>query len=232
MTFLEICQRLRRDARVSGNGPTTVQNQSGQLLKIVQYAQEAYLDIMLKHSNWLFTWSRLQLTTAQGQGDYVDADLVDLEGLSTVNRRNIDALSWLFYKQSDGVSTQNNLPFTEYNDWRTQYGAGWDGADQGPPATVTIMPNRKIRVTPVPNADTHILKAEYYRRSVTPTQNDSEILIPDDFQKLIVDRGLMLWGEHEDDPTAFQTGKERWGKLYPQLSREYLPPMQGAPPLA
>ena len=64
MNFLELCQRVRQDAGVSGEGPTAVTGQSGILSRIVSWVKQANNEIQLKNKDWRFLW-------AQGEGNAI-----------------------------------------------------------------------------------------------------------------------------------------------------------------
>ena len=47
MTYLELCQTLRREAGVSGVGPASVVDQSGEYLRLVEWIKAAWTEIQL-----------------------------------------------------------------------------------------------------------------------------------------------------------------------------------------
>ena len=68
--FLQLCQALVQEAGMSGSGPLTTVNQTGELGRVVNWVQRAYADILEKHDDWNFLRFTFNLPLTIGQSVY------------------------------------------------------------------------------------------------------------------------------------------------------------------
>lgn len=68
--FLQLCQKLRQEAGIAGNGPLTTVGQSGELGRLVDWIQQGYNDIQEKHEDWDFLRYDFSLPLTIGQSIY------------------------------------------------------------------------------------------------------------------------------------------------------------------
>ncbi len=74
MTFLQLVQRLRQEAGASGTGPVTVVNQDGELARMVNWINDAWLDIQSQHKDWGWMRTTCTFPTVTSKGTYSAAD--------------------------------------------------------------------------------------------------------------------------------------------------------------
>ena len=70
MDFLSLCQRMRQECGISGSGPTTVVGQSGNLQRIVDWVNTAWIDIQTTNQDWGWMRASASFTTVSGQATY------------------------------------------------------------------------------------------------------------------------------------------------------------------
>ena len=70
LNFLQLCQKLRQEAGISGSGPLTTVNQTGELYRVVDWVQQSYNDIQEKHDDWNFLRFTFNLPLTIGQSVY------------------------------------------------------------------------------------------------------------------------------------------------------------------
>lgn len=70
MNFLGLVQRLRQEAGASGTGPLTVAGQSGELQRLVNWTNDAWLDIQSLKLDWDWMRSSFAFQTVAGQAIY------------------------------------------------------------------------------------------------------------------------------------------------------------------
>lgn len=75
MTFLELCQMVRRESRIGVTGPGTVAGQIGPLGDIVSATANAWLEIQNLHDTWLFMQNQTSSTLTIGQDTYYPNEL-------------------------------------------------------------------------------------------------------------------------------------------------------------
>ena len=118
MNFLELCQTVRGDASLQGEGPTSVTGQTGIYAKIVRWTNEAYIEIQSLGLD--FDWMRAmcELPITAGVGSY------DLLSGASWNRpdvkRFLSSNSWLI----DGT-TRSRVKVVDHatmlRDWRSAW---------------------------------------------------------------------------------------------------------------
>jgi hypothetical protein len=70
VNYLELAQKLRRKCRVSGTGPSAVTAQSEEYMRLLDWVNEAYLEILRLHTNWRFMRASATAVTVDGQSSY------------------------------------------------------------------------------------------------------------------------------------------------------------------
>jgi hypothetical protein len=70
MNYLELAQKLRRKCRVSGTGPSAVTNQTEEYNRLLDWINEAYLEIQRMHVDWRFMRSSAWAVTVEGRQAY------------------------------------------------------------------------------------------------------------------------------------------------------------------
>ena len=196
MTFLEICQMVRREAGLSGDGPAAVTGQSGQMQKVVKWTIQAWQAIQTIRPNWNFLWSEsgdLSLASAQGiydpDGDWSVTDLEE-----------VDSNTMLIYKTSDGVDTERELEYLPWKDFRGNYARRADAVPDNYPQAWTVRPDGDFQFHPVPD-DTYTINFDYrHSIQVFAADADTPTGLPLRFHEIIAWRALMYFGFHEDAP--------------------------------
>lgn len=225
MTYLQLCQRVVQEAGIAGGGPSTVVGQNGKLLKVVNWVQQAWVDIQLKRPNWLFMWEEFTFDTVADTRDYLAADY------SITDLSLWDKYSFLIYETAVGASDQNELVFYEYPVWRGKYRNRMTDRSTERPQLLTILPNNKVRFEPMPD-DAYTIEGEYKRiaqtfvTSGTGTEDSQTPTdLPDDFHLIIVWQALKYYGFFENAPEVLDEAETNFDTLLFRLEQEQLPKM-------
>lgn len=72
-TFIQLVQRFRTEAGASGSGPITVVGQTGELGRLVNWLNTAWLDIQMMRRDWEWMRKSCAFTTVAGQATYTPA---------------------------------------------------------------------------------------------------------------------------------------------------------------
>lgn len=188
MNFLALCKRVRQDAGVSGDGPSSVTGQTDILARIVTWTKNADEQLQLKNEDWRFLWAYGSGPTVAGRAEYHPADL----GLSSprtlsnvvINGEPLESQSWEWYLHN--VLSEGRE------------------SEQGTPKIFVMRPDNKIMLWPTPNA-VFTVHTDYYKRPVALVNGTDEPLIPSEFHEAIVCRALMFYAHYEEDTYLFQT---------------------------
>ncbi|RLD03432.1 MAG: hypothetical protein DRI65_12890 [Chloroflexota bacterium] len=217
MNYLALCQRVVQEAGITGGGPTTVENQSGQLAKVVGWVQQAWTDIQLMRDNWNFMQEEFTFNTVAATRDYLAADY------SITDMKLWDTGSFLIYETALGESDQNELRYKTYGRWRDEHRNRMNDRPDERPQLFTLMSNNKVRFEPRPDKE-YTIDGDYKRSSQEFTANtDVPTNLPDDFHMIIVWQALKYCGFYEDAPDVLDEAETNFDNLLLRLEIEQLP---------
>lgn len=202
MTFLQLTQELARLAGMAGNGgPPQVTGQHGEYRRAVAFVRLAYEEIVNLHEDWLFLW---------GQDSYeVEADLAIYPPLPELHIWDAQRL------MLDGEP----LRCIDWQDYTP------DSRSPARPEMAVLRPDNSLLLVPAP-AGEHTLDFEFYRDAPPLLGNDDEPMIPDRYQRVILGRALMLYGNYENAEDAKVQGQEIYQMYLDRLERHQLPRRQ------
>jgi len=157
MNFLQLCQRVRQESGgVSGtsNSPSSVVGQVGQLVKIINWTNDAWRDLQLAHSDWRWKRKSFSLPLVANTNDYAASDCSP----AVTDLGEWDDETFRIYQTSIGVSDETFLSRMEYPTWRD----AWNIGSQTPsrPTVVTIKPDDHLGFGPKPDA-AYVVTGEY-----------------------------------------------------------------------
>jgi len=219
MNYLELCQRARQEAGISGAGPTTVIDQTGVLLRVVDWVADAWIEVQNKRPNWLFMWEEFTFNTAAATRDYLAADV------SITDLAFWDTGSFYIYETALGTLDQNPLPHSPYRYWRPLHRNRMDQRADDRPQLFTILPNNKVRMEPEPD-DIYTIDGEYKRTNqLFAADADVPTNLPDDFHMIIVWQALKYYGFYENAPEVLDEAETNFDNLLFRLEAVQLPNM-------
>ncbi len=224
MTFLELCQRLRREGGQPGSGPTTVLNQTYELLDTVNWIKTAYEDIQNLHAEWNFLRTDLTFQTVASDNNYPIADISATEYGEWIQD------SFRSYRTSTGVSGEQFMQWLDWPDFRDKYVIGTNRTLEGPPRYIAQKPDTSLIVFPSPDA-IYTINGEYFKRAQVMTVDASEPLIPTKFHMIIVWRALMYYAGHISAPDLYEIGQREYKNMLNKLESSQLPRIRLARPL-
>lgn len=217
MDYLTLCQELRREASVAGDGPTTVIDQISMLGKLVSWVKQAWIDIQLDQTNWLFMNSQFNFNTVAAQRDYTAA------GAGITDLKYWDTGSFLIYDPTIGESDQHELIYLPYGKWRDQYRAQMGDRDDARPTVITLKPpNNAVRFETRPDA-IYTIDGDYKRSTqIFAANTDVPTNLPDDLHYVIVWKALMYYADDQNAPDAMDKADNNFAPLYHRMLVEQL----------
>lgn len=227
MTYLELCVRAREEAGITGSGPTSVTGQTGQLLRLVNWVQQAWVEIQLMRPNWNFMHAEFSFDTVAETRDYLAADY------SIADMKLWDENSFIAHEAAIGESSQFPLIYLPYGKWRDTYRVGMNVRTSDKPVYITVLPTNEVRFEPKPDK-IYTVEGDYKRSSQTLTADDDELTsFPDDFHMIIVWQALKYYGFYESAPEVLEEAEVNFDNLLYRLELEQLPEMsESREPLA
>lgn len=198
MTFLQLCQELVRVGGMAGEGgPPLVTGQAGEFRRAIEFVRIAYEDVCNLHNDWDFLWGQYTLETEAGLEAYPGPD-----DLGTYDAQRIFL---------DGEA----LVFIDWQDCQP------DQPEPARPYAFTIRPDGQLQLIPEPN-DVYSLHVEYFIAAPPLTENGDTPLIPERFQRVIIGRALMLYGNYEAAQEVIVQGNEMYQMYRAMLERHQL----------
>jgi len=220
MNYLELCVRVREEAGITGSGPSSVTDQAGQLLRVVNWVQQAWVEIQLMRPNWNFMRGEFTFDTTIDKRDYLAADE------SITDLKLWDQESFMYYETALGEIDQKPLIYLPYATWRSNFRVGMNVRPADSPLYITVLPDtNEIRFEPKPD-DIYTIEGDYKKSTQALTAADDELTnFPDDFHMLVVWQALKSYGFYENAPEVLEEAEINFDNLLYRLEIEQLPAM-------
>lgn len=210
MTYLELVQALWRETGTGGPEPQSILNQVGEAKRLVEWVKKADIHIQTLYRDWNFLWAQGSFDTVDGQRIY---------GLAP-DMSHVDRDAW--YITSDQYPT--GLAFDEYLDIKDE---SLDTVTTAKPYQVTMLPDRTVRLTPIPDATIHTIGYDYWTAPVELTENDAAVsVIPEEFHRAILGKAIMYYAEYEAAPEQMEHGGRMFAHHMENLIARELPGMR------
>ena len=222
MNFLQLCQMLRSEAGIPGDGPTTVVSQTGQLLRVVQWIEEAYESIQSLHANWQFLQTSFSFSTIAGQAEYTPT------GVSLT-----DLLNWKVddFRVYLNASDENYLIYEPWETFRPNYQFGALRSQSARPTVFTVKPNKSLFFWAIPDT-VYTIDGQYFKTPDVLSGDIDSPLFDAPFHMAIVWRALMLYAGALGAPDAYSHARHEYRKVMFKLEFDQLPKMTFGAPLA
>lgn len=191
-TFLQLCQLTREKCGISGSGPSSVTGQTGEMSRIVNWVQEAWIDLQNRSRDWDWMRAEFCVTTEQYRQDYTPS----MASLTDFSRWHPDTLR--AYKQSYGVSDQQWLVEWRYDIFRDTY--IFAAQTTGRPVVFAVRPRDKALLFGSIPDDAYEIRGEY-QKAARPFLTGSEVpSLPEEFHMLIVYGAMKKYAFYENAP--------------------------------
>lgn len=223
MNYLELCQRLVREAPITGNGPTSVVGQTGSMRQVVGWVNSAYLSIQAMHPGWLFMADEFEFPTKIGESTYtpVDAGISNLETWSTKQ------CDMKIYESLHDEGFVTYLPWEQFRLLLVGNGRILSGR----PTTYTIKPNNSLMFYPIPDKD-YMVTGQYHMQPVSMTANTDIPIFPAKYHEAIMWLALTMYCAYVSIPDLYAQANDKYRLLVRKLEMEQLPRIKYGAPLA
>ncbi len=196
MTFLQLCQKMTRDLGLT-NSISTVVDQTGMNLKIVDWVADADEYIQSLWFDWNFLWSTHSENTIAGE-----KEITAPSDFGTWDRTGV----YLDYGTDDYI----HLKELDYHHWRDNYGAYAQSNDE--PCNFTIAPNNNIYLESRPDK-VYAFTAPYWKTPTRMTVNASTTPIPTRLERIVIARAKIYYAEHEEFDNVFELATKEYHEL-------------------
>lgn len=232
MNFLELAKAVRSECGISGSGPSSVLNQTGEMGRIVEWTSSAWEDIQMLRDDWWFRRkSFAPFTTVALQQAYPQGSIVpDVGGQPEFG-------SWMtktlrIYRTSAGVADEQRLEYwDDYDDFRDTYMYGVRSPTR--PSGFAIRPNdQALLLGEVPDALGYTIYGDYIQAARRLSQNGDVPSIPREFHMLIVYRAMMKYADYEEAAAVLTRAKAKYDEMLRALVKRQTGGSKFGAPLA
>lgn len=221
MNRLTLAQSLREKCGITGSGPSTTLSQTGEMLRVVNWIDEAWLQIQTLSDWWQWMRADFSFDTIAAQREYVPS--ASPLSLTNFARWYTDPdHTWRAYLLSAGKSTEQFLvEEPNYQVYRDTYLFGSE--QSGPPRVYSINPvNKAISLAPLVDGIYRVY-GSYQKGPVAMTADADIPGLPTRFHMLIVYRAMMLYAAYEAAPEVQQEAVGNYKSMLSRLKRDQLP---------
>lgn len=217
MNFLSIANAVKEKCGVSGAAIASVTAQSGELLRIVNWVNDAYMDILGAHEDWQFMLADFSFPTVSHQQSYTPVQA------GAANFANWKLDTFRIYQTSLGFSNENYLGIQGYDDFRNLYQFGAQRANYQRPILFSIDPAKNLLLGPAPSAIGFTVAGRYYTVPSEMTASADIPVMPAEYHRAIVFRAMMFYGAYEAAPEVINLGTTEFDKIFARLETNQLP---------
>lgn len=215
MNFLQLCQRVYTEGGISGQ-ITSVQNQTGETLRVVQWVQSAYLEILNDQGLvWNFLRKEIKVQLTAGKGDYTFDELSIANGVQWDTRSMRVSLN----EDSRDETFLIGMRFPEFRDYWL-FSSRRDVMSRPLNASVDI--ETKLRIAPIPAA-AYWLHGQVQVMPEPLIDGDQIPIIPLRYHMAIVWRALRHYGLFESAPEVVVRADAAYKDVMQQLWADQSP---------
>jgi len=213
MNYLSLVKRLARECGVA-NQPTSVVGQTGEAQRLCDWVADAWTDIQTAHQDWEWMRTTAAFETIEGQAVYTPLECGIAEGTFGLWARD----TFRNYDTAAGISSEIEMSYTHYPDWRASYDLGALKLARTRPIEVSITPAKDIALGPYPAAG-YTITGDYYTAPVLLTANADIPSMPEQFHMAIVWKACMSYGVYEAANEVYQRGETEFAKLMMRMDK-------------
>jgi hypothetical protein len=229
MNFLALVNRTLVECGVSGASTplTTLTGVTGELLRIKQWVNSAWIDIQTAHEDWQWMRYPVQFNTVTQQQTYTPTQA----GVgSTFGNWKRDSFRCSSVGQN--YADEQLLNFMEYTTFRNLYQYRNMRFTYARPVVVSIQPSDKsLAFGSIPDQP-YVIVGEYYVAPTEMSANTDEPVLPSRFHMAIVYRAMMSYGSFEAAPEVYSRGELEFKRLMNRLEIDQITTPVSGPPLA
>lgn len=198
MDFLTLCQRLRARAGIAGAGPSSVEGQTGEMARVIEWVRDAWVDLQSIRPDWGPLWRPLSIEVSAG-----DAVIERPSDWRSPGQRRL---------------AFNGRPL----DWVEHEAVSGAAVETGQPLGVCLRPDGKLLL--LPGSDrSGVLSGDYYAKPQRLSQSSDTPWLPEHLQDAILYQALLYYAVYEDAPEIFQDAQLKREQYLQRMTNELVP---------
>ncbi len=220
-TYLQLTQRLKQEAAVPGNRPTTLQGLTPEVeaQRLADWVADAWIQILELHPDWRFRRRTATFTTTNAQHTYTPVQC----GLTAGTLGRWVLPSFRVYPTAT-IASESYLTPIEYDDWRDIYLIGANRSVYTMPRRIAEDPETGgLVLGPIPTSG-YTVTGNYYLAPNRMSADADLCGLPAQYDDLgIIWKALIEYGGYEADSAAYQRANRNYAQWLNHLEREQLP---------
>lgn len=220
-TFLQLVQRLKQEASIPGNRPTTLQGLTPEIeaQRLADWIADAWIQILELHPDWRFRRRTASFTTTNTQHTYTPVQC----GLTAGTLGRWVLSSFRSYLTAS-PNSEWHLVETDYDCWRDTYLIGANRTVYTQPRHIAEDPESSgLVLGPIPTSG-YTVTGTYYLAPNRMSADADTCGLPAQYDDLgIVWKALVEYAGYEADSAAYQRAERNYLRWINYLEREQLP---------
>jgi hypothetical protein len=217
MDLLGLVNRTREKCGITGNALDTVQDVTGESLRVLNWVNEAWMELQTRRQDWMWMRNDFSFATVAGQGTYtaVQCGISDWGNWALDNFRN--------YPTASGNTGEILMDYWSYQAWRDTFQFSGNRDVQTRPYVAAITPDKQLALGPFPAAG-YTITGSYYRVATEMAANDDVPTgLPTQFHMAVVYRAMMFYGAYESAQEVYVEGQNSYDRMMARIERHQLP---------
>lgn len=216
MNFLSLCKRLRQEAGYSGSGPASVTGQTGEAKRVVDWINDAWLDIQVMRGDWRFMLEPFLVTLNSGDSQVtLSTNYKSMLKKTVIVKRANGALSF------PGLLTEEEMRALKRENTETPSYPRYVSVDSA--GLMTVFPSCNETVT---------IAGDYYVKPSEMSENTDIPRLPEEYHLAIVWKALMSAGGFDEAGNTWQRGNNKFTQMLNAINGTQLPGIKLGGPLA
>ena len=231
MNYLQLGQSLVTECGAGSASLTTMQSQTGEALRFVNWVNSAWNELQTFRDDW--AWMRSNAETGGGVSFVPAAGAPWCAWGTSAGQLGIQSTafggkwvegSFRNYVTTVGQTSEIFMDFLPSLDhWRDGYYYGAQRNVRTRPVVLAIAPDRSLLVGP-PSDGSYTVYGDYFKSPSSMSADvDTPTGLPNHYHMLIVYRGMMYYGEYESAPEVFDRGSRLYEEMFRELDQNYGP---------
>ncbi len=212
MNFLQLINRVKSEAGISGHAISSVENQTGEMARVVDWVRSAYIEIQNMRP-WTWLWQPLGHVMTLGKFSY-----------SPVTDFGVTPLDWrhdrfFLYDPDQGRRSRIRLAYVPWAAFDDMYpDPNWQ---PGRPQVVSIKPNREIVFNRTPDLN-YIFEGEFRNTPESLVANTDVPSLPEQYHMAIVWLAVQIYAQYEEAGPLYQMAAARVNGFLGQMANTEL----------
>lgn len=223
MNFLQLAQKLVEKTGISGT-LASVTGQRGELLRAVNWINEAWHDIQISNTNWDWMREDFSFSTTAGVYEYATS----ATGVTDFSKWHRD--SFRIYKTATGLADEQFITEWDYRRFRDTYMYGLQ--TPGRPTVFAVKPKGSSLLLGLVPDDVYTIRGEYQKKATYLVNNTDEPAMLEEYHMAIVHAARMKYAYYENASEVLSEAQADYNRVMAPLNELQVEEFSTGEPLA